>query len=281
MRKITFVVKESDNNKTVMKFLVNNNVSKRLITKLKRTPNGITRNNQHVRTIDKISVGDKIQLVLDDEKQLEKNSFLNVPVLYEDEDVIVFDKPPKMPVHPSHGHLLDTLGNYYSSCCNGLSFRPINRLDRDTSGIVVVAKNSFSATFIQSNMKKTYYAICLGTLKNDDTINKAIARENDSIIKRCVRDDGQQAITHYKVLSNNDKYTYLKINLETGRTHQIRVHFSYIGHPLAGDTMYGGDCEDISRQALHCKETEFVHPITKEKICISSKLPDDMQSLLR
>lgn len=280
MRKICFV---AECNQTVMSLLSKNNVSKRLIKKLKRTKDGITKNGVHIRTVDKVFKGESITIALEDEKMLEANENLNVTVLFENDDLIAFDKPYNMPVHPSIKHQGDTLGNYFSYRCSNLSFRPINRLDKDTSGICVAAKNAFSAKSLQHSLEKTYYAVVCGKLDNDGTIDAPIGRTDGSIITREVSLSGQRAVTHYKTVkySNDEKYTLVKINLETGRTHQIRVHFSYIGFPLAGDEMYGGDCSDISRQALHCKTVEFLHPITKEIITIDSELPEDMKSLIK
>lgn len=280
MRKICFV---AECNQTVMSLLSKNNVSKRLIKKLKRTKDGITKNGVHIRTVDKVFKGESITIALEDEKMLEANENLNVTVLFENDDLIAFDKPYNMPVHPSIKHQGDTLGNYFSYRCSNLSFRPINRLDKDTSGICVAAKNAFSAKSLQHSLEKTYYAVVCGKLDNDGTIDAPIGRTDGSIITREVSLSGQRAVTHYKTVkySNDEKYTLVKINLETGRTHQIRVHFSYIGFPLAGDEMYGGDCSDISRQALHCKTVRFCHPITKEIIIIDSELPEDMTSLIK
>ncbi len=279
MRKINFFVTPEQDGKTVLNILSLSGTSKRLITKLKQVENGITKNGIHARTIDTVQSGDVIEISLSDEKVLEENSELNVPVIYEDNDVIVFDKPAFMPVHPSHKHLNDTLGNYFAFCCRGLTYRPINRLDRDTSGLCAVAKNSFSAVKLQKSIEKVYYAVACGKIIGSGTIDKPITRTDNSIITRCVSEDGQKAVTHYELLKSNDKYTLLKIKLETGRTHQIRVHFSYIGHPLVGDNMYGGNMIDLNRQALHCGELLFAHPITGEKIHLISKLPQDIQCL--
>lgn len=279
MRKINFFVTPEQDGKTVLNILSLSGTSKRLITKLKQVENGITKNGIHARTIDTVQSGDVIEISLSDEKVLEENPQLNVPVMYEDNDVIVFDKPAFMPVHPSHKHLNDTLGNYFAFRCRELTYRPINRLDRDTSGLCAVAKNSFSAVKLQKSIEKMYYAVACGKITSSGTIDKPISRMDNSIITRCVSEDGQKAVTHYEVLKSNDKYTLLKIKLETGRTHQIRVHFSYIGHPLAGDNMYGGNMIDLNRQALHCGELLFTHPITGEKIHLISKLPQDIQCL--
>ena len=275
----------SEYNAVLKDFLIHDcGISKRLLAKLKRCENGISVNGVQSRVTVKIKPGDIVGLrSKDSEGFLEGNSELNVPKVFENESLVEYDKPVGMPVHPSIKHQGDTLGNYFSYICSGLTFRPINRLDRDTSGVCVAAKNAFSAKSLQQSLEKTYYAVVCGKLDNDGTIDAPIGRTDGSIIKREVSKSGQNAVTHYKAVkcSYDEKYTLVKINLETGRTHQIRVHFSYIGFPLAGDEMYGGDCSDISRQALHCKTVRFCHPITKEIITIDSELPEDMTSLIK
>ena len=251
--------------------LTRRGVSRRLITRLKRTENGITRNGELIRTIDIVHSGDEIVLCEQDEKLLEPNCELDVEILYEDDQLIVFNKPPFMPVHPSIKHQGDTLGNFFAYHCPGLTFRPVNRLDRDTSGCVIVAKNQYAAKALQRSYQKVYYAICHGVFENTEgTVSAPIAREKESIIKRCVRADGQAAATHYKVLEQREKYALIEFHLENGRTHQIRVHMAHIGHPIAGDDMYGGSREDYARQALHCGQVTFVHPTSGEQITVNA-----------
>ena len=281
MRKIKFIVTPEQDGKTVLNILTLSGTSKRLITKLKQVENGITKNGIHARTIDTVKNGDIVEIQLADEKVLDENPELNVPIVYEDNDVIIFDKPAFMPVHPSHKHLNDTLGNYFAFHCKGLTYRPINRLDRDTSGLCAVAKNSFSAVGLQKSLEKIYYAVACGEISGSGTIDKPIARTDNSIITRCVSDKGQKAVTHYEAIKSNGNYTLLKIKLETGRTHQIRVHFSHIGFPLAGDSMYGGDLTDLNRQALHCGELFFIHPVTSKEIHLVSEIPQDMKLLIK
>ena len=280
MRIIDFTVDKSFDGKTVFHVLKHNGVSRRLSAKLKRIEDGITKNGVHAKTVDKVHEGDIISIALYDENTLQKAIDLSVPVIFEDDDIVVFDKPPFMPVHPSHKHQSDTLGNFFAVHCQGLTFRPINRLDRDTSGLCVVAKNRFSAMHLQKSIDKTYFAITQGKITTGGTINKPISRMGDSIIKRCVCENGQRAVTHYEVLSYNDNFSLLKIKLETGRTHQIRVHFSSEGFPLCGDDMYGGSLDLIKRQALHCGEVFFTHPITKKEMYLKSEVPEDMKKIL-
>lgn len=242
---------------------------------------GITRNGSLVRSIDTVYSGDVIVLSFEDSEFLEPNPALNVPVVFENDNLIVFNKPGGMPVHPSIKHQGDTLGNFFAYLFPELTFRPVNRLDRDTSGLCIAAKNAHSANLLQGSCKKVYYAAVHGTTDEQGTIDTPIARMKESIILRCVREDGQPAVTHYKRLMHNDRYSLEEIHLETGRTHQIRVHFSHKGHPLAGDDMYGGSREHISRQALHCGELSFTEPLTGEKITLRSALPADVQNLFR
>ena len=255
-------------------------VSKRMISRLKRTENGITRNGELVRTIDKVYEGEEIVLKYEDTKLLEPNGNLDVKIAFENENLIVFDKPVGMPVHPSIKHQGDTLGNFFAHKYPDLTFRPVNRLDRDTSGLCIVAKNAFSAAALQSDIEKIYYAVVSGNISGEGTIDAPIAREQESIIKRIVREDGQRAVTHYKALSSNEKYSLLEIHLETVRTHQIRVHFAHIGHPLAGDDLYGGSREDIECQALHCGCLTFREPVADEPITVHSDIREDMERLV-
>lgn len=251
-----------------------------MLTKLKRQASGITCNGKTVRSIDTICKGDTIVLKIEDNSFLEPNPLLNIPVAYENDNLVIFDKSSGIPVHPSIKHQGDTLGNFFSALYPDLTFRPVNRLDKDTSGLVAVAKNTFSANLLQNSCRKIYFAVVHGITDVSGTIDLPIAREQESIIVRCVREDGQRSITHYRRIAHNQKYSLLEIHLETGRTHQIRVHFSHIGHPLAGDDLYDGSRCDISRQALHCGVMTFTEPLTNETVTVKSELPDDIKNLM-
>lgn len=279
-RLIEFTADEADSGSDVGSFLRHNGVSKRLITKLKRCENGITLNGVHARTIDKIRQGDVVAVMLSDSRSLDANSELTVPVVYEDDDVVVFDKPVNMPVHPSIKHQGDTLGNCFSAMYPQLTFRPVNRLDKDTSGLCAVAKNPHAANVLQGTLKKVYYAVVCGEIASGGRIDAPIGRAGESIIRREVREDGQRAVTDYTIIKGNGKYTLLRVILLTGRTHQIRVHFSHTGHPLAGDDFYGGSTADTAYQALHCGELEFVSPVSKEIVRVSSPIRNDMEQLV-
>lgn len=254
-------------------------MSRRLLTRLKRQSGGITRNGELVRSIDEVRQDDVIVLRLEDDSFLEPNSSLNVPIVFENESLVVFNKPSGMPVHPSIRHQGDTLGNYFASLYPELTFRSVNRLDRDTSGLCIIAKDALAAKLLQGNCRKVYYAAVHGIIPESGTIDAPIARERESIILRCVRDDGQRVVTHYKRLKHSEKYSLVEVDLETGRTHQIRVHFAHIGAPLAGDDLYGGLRADIGRQALHCGMMLFNAPLSGEQIKVSAELPEDILSL--
>jgi 23S rRNA pseudouridine1911/1915/1917 synthase len=255
-------------------------ISKKLLTKLKRQEGGITRKGELIRSVDLVYPNDTILISIEDTSLLEPNGNLDVAIAYEDSDVVVFDKPYDMPVHPSVKHQGDTLGNYFAYLYPDRTFRPIIRLDRNTSGLCIVAKNQRSAGLLQKHIDKVYYAVVSGLVDDHGTIDAPIRREEDSIIKRVVAEDGQPSVTHYKRISYNGKHSLVEVTLETGRTHQIRVHFSYIGHPLAGDDLYGGTREDICRQALHCGKLSFPNVDTGTLIEVTSALPKDMKSLL-
>ncbi|MGN0553393.1 MAG: RluA family pseudouridine synthase [Oscillospiraceae bacterium] len=280
-RKIEFLVTAEDDGKTVGEFLRKSGTSRRLITKLKRCSGGITLNGTPARTVDIVHEGDIAAVSMQSGEPLDVNADLCAPIVYEDDDVVVYDKPVDMPVHPSHRHRFDTLGNLFAAQHGDMTFRPINRLDKDTSGLCAVAKNSFSAARLSGSIEKTYFAVVCGKLSGSGQIDAPIGRCEGSVITREVRSDGQRAVTNYTVIGGNEKYTLVRIKLETGRTHQIRVHFAYIGHPLAGDDMYGGDISETVFQALHCGELEFSLPVSGERICLSSPIREDMMKLLR
>lgn len=256
-------------------------VSRRLLTKLKRLEGGITRNGKTIRSIDTVENGDVIILRPGEGSPLEASPSLRVPIAFENDALVIFDKPGGMPVHPSIRHQGDTLGNCFAALYPGLTFRPVNRLDKDTSGLCVVAKDAYSARLLQNGCTKVYYAAAQGVISPCGTIDAPIARQRESIILRCVREDGQRAVTHYRRICSEKKYSLLRIILETGRTHQIRVHFAHIGHPLAGDGLYGGSKEDIDRQGLHCGEMSFTDPETGKRITVRSPIPEDMKNLFK
>ena len=267
-------------------------LSDRLLLRLK-TNKKIFINDKIAFINDLIHLNDTISVLIDFE---EDNSNIvptqmNLNIVYEDEFMLILNKPAGIAIHPSCMHFDNSLSNgvkyYFDSIGLKKKIRPVNRLDKDTSGLVVFAKNEYIQECLVNQMKsksfkKEYFAILSGILENKTgTINAPIAREEDSIIKRCVREDGDISITHYEVIKIlNNNMCLVNFILETGRTHQIRVHSSYIGHPIIGDTLYGSFSNLISRQALHSYKIEFIHPILKEKMSFEIDLPDDMLKLI-
>ena len=257
-------------------------ISNRLLLKLKRNKKIYLNNSNNIYLDIPTKVNDLIRVNLDFE---ENNSNIvptkmNLKILYEDDSLLIIDKPPHMPVHPS-------LNNYENSLSNGVKYyfdsinlhrliRPINRLDKDTSGIVMFAKNEYIQSRL-TNYIKEYIAIVVGKLEGKGIIDKPIKRKADSIIERCIDESGEKAITEYEVLKNfnieGEDLTEVKCILHTGRTHQIRVHMAYFNHPILGDTLYGKESNLIDRQALHAYKIKFIHPITKKEIEVISPIP--------
>lgn len=281
MRELEFIVGAEEDGQTALTFLLKRGLSRRSITKLKGS-GGITRGGKVLRTVDKVSGGDRVKVTVGDKasESILPNPDIAAGIAFEDDDVIVFDKPPFLPVHPSIKHSRDTLANLYAAMFPGTAFRSVNRLDRNTSGLCVCAKNRLAAPKLAKSVSKTYFAVVDGTIAGSGEIDLPIGRTGDSIITRMVREDGQRAVTLYKALLHKNGRTLLEIHLLTGRTHQIRIHFSHTGYPLCGDELYGGDCSAINRQALHCGAVEFSQPVTGRRIRLESPLPDDIRRLI-
>ena len=257
--------------------------SDRFICKLKREKR-LKVNQKEVYINYELKLGDEIDINIDFDEESDNivPQKMNLNILYEDEAILVLDKEKGIPIHPSHGHYEDSLANgvkFYFEL-NGLKrkIRPVNRLDKDTAGIVIFAKNDYIHECFIKQMKikeyvKKYIGLVDGILdKKEGTINAPINRKKDSIIEREIDSNGEIAITHYKVLKEYEKFSLVEFLLETGRTHQIRVHCKYINHPLVGDTLYGNVSELYKGQALIAKEIEFIHPLTKKKMKIVSKM---------
>lgn len=282
MRSIEFIITDKDSGRQIRDYLRDFGVSSALLTKLKNTENGITKNGVFARTIDKIFTDDTLKITIENKGRMpEKLTESNVQAVYNDADILVLNKPAFMPVHESRNHRGDTLAN--AAACymeRDTAFRAVYRLDRDTSGLVLIAKNELAACKLAGKIQKDYYAVCSGELSGKGTINLPIRRVRESIIERGVFDDGEKAVTHWEAVSRKNGNTLLKLNLETGRTHQIRVHFSHLGYPLLGDTLYGGSTDLIDRQALHCKTIYFTHPITHKEMMLNCDFPTDFKGLI-
>ncbi len=290
--KLTYTVQDNDQFDNLKELLKTKfNISDRLLLKLKSN-NKILINNSTGNIKSPVKSKDIIEVLLD----LEEDNSNIIPIkmdlniIFEDEFLLVLNKPAGFPIHPSMQHFEDSISNgvryYFDSINLRKKIRPVNRLDKDTSGIVIFAKNEYSQECLSRQMKankfvKEYLAICEGNLKETfGTISAPIARKKDSIIERCVDSSGDNAITHYDVLKNCSNLSLVHLVLETGRTHQIRVHMAYIGNPIIGDTLYGQKSSLISRQALHSYKVTFIHPVTHEKITLVAPLFDDMKSIL-
>lgn len=279
MRKILFEVPENENGSSALNFLKKRGFSARSVADLKKN-GSLMRNGALLRTIDRVFSGDKIEAdIVEDGEPLEPDFSVCAKIVAENEDFIVFDKPAGVPVHPSICHRMGTLGNYFCALYPDRAFRPIHRLDNNTSGLVLCAKNAAAALSLSKTARKTYYAVVSGEIEEAGEIDLPIGRTQSSIIKREVRSDGAPSITLYKPLLVKNGRTLLEITLKTGRTHQIRVHFSYIGHALLGDDLYGGDCSEIQRHALHCGKMRFTVPFSGEQTELEIPLPEDMARL--
>ncbi len=287
-RVITYPI---ENTTTVGDFLKEQGYSHAVLVHLKKTPYSLMCQNKWVYVRDVLQKGDLLTVTLEETDCSKKIVPVPLPldIVYEDEDIMVVNKPADMPIHPSLNNYENTLANavtyYFEQKNEPCVFRCINRLDRDTTGLTVLAKHMLSASVLSKavanrEISRTYLAIVDGELTGSGTIDAPIARETDSAITRCVDfERGERAVTHYKVLATSNSLSFVSLKLETGRTHQIRVHMKYLGYPLIGDYLYHPNTEQMQRQALHSSRLSFVHPVTKKAMEFTAPLPLDMASL--
>ena len=291
---LKYIITSVDNGKLLKSILLDKmNISKRLLNRLK-TQNKIFVDGQLRKTIDSVFEGETI--TVDINTDIEDNADilpenLKLDILYKDEYIIAINKRPNMVMHPVSGHQSGTVANgiaYLLQAENKpVKIHPVNRLDRDTSGIVLIAMNPFVQEHLikqmkENNFKKEYIAIVDGIIEQPTgTINQPIGRVPGSIMNRQICADGANAVTHFSVLETYTSATKVKLSLETGRTHQIRVHLNHIGHPIIGDDLYFEKSDFINRQALHACSISFIHPITKERMDINSTLPEDILNLIK
>ena len=266
-------------------------ISTNLIKDLKKYKEGIQVNGEHKRVVDFVAKGDILKITIRDTAS-ENIVPTDIPldIVYEDEDVLVINKLPNMPTHPSMGNYENSLANgvmyYYKSKGEERVFRAVNRLDKDTSGLMAVAKNSYIHARLgeeiqKKELKRKYMCIVCGDVERDGTVDAPIRRADGSVINRIVAPDGQRAVTHYRVVKRYGEYTLLEMKLETGRTHQIRVHMAYIGHPLVGDWLYGTEDHNIAkRQMLHSSYLCFTHPITGQIMEFKDEMAEDMRAFI-
>ena len=271
-------------------------ISNRLLVKLKKNQR-IFLNGEKVYVTTPIKINDIIEVDIDFEEESENivPTKIDLDIIFEDEYMLIINKPPHIAIHPSILHYENSLSNgiayYFKSKNIRKKIRPVNRLDRDTSGIVIFAKNEYVQESLINQMKqnkfeKKYIALLDGFLeKTSGTINAPIGRKENSIIERITSENGVPSITHFNLLKhfeiNNNKLSLVEFTLETGRTHQIRVHSKHIGHPIIGDSLYGKTSELISRQALHAYKICFIHPISKKSLCFETNFPKDINNIIK
>lgn len=291
IRTFHFAITSQESGMPIGFFLKSMGVSSSCLIQLRKAPGSILINDVPVLMKTVMKEGDNLTVILAEQKPSEHIPPVNLPldIVYEDEDILILNKPADMPIHPSMDNYENTLGNavaYYYKDQMPFVYRCVNRLDRDTSGLTIVAKNQISAGILsqmvaERQIKREYLALASkSTLPDTDTIIAPIARKEESVIERIVDfDRGEYAVTHYrKIAVNADRnLSLLLLHLETGRTHQIRVHMKHIGAPLIGDYLYNPDMTYITRQALHSYRLTFSHPITKEPMQLTAPVPVDMQ----
>ena len=290
----TYTITPADAGKKISQFLSEQGYSSRLRLHLRTTPDCIFIGETSVFSNRVLEDGDVLRVELIEKKGSE--AIIPVPmkldIRFEDEHLMVINKPAGMPVHPSQGNYGNTLANgiaaYMEEKGVDFVFRAVNRLDRDTSGLLIIAKHMLSSGILSDQVKdhvihREYAALVCGKTDERGTIDAPIARKDGSTIERVVDfEQGESAVTHYQTLAYNEEtdLSYIRLRLETGRTHQIRVHMKHIGHPLPGDFLYHPDYRFIERQALHSVHLRFAHPITKEWLEFHAPLPEDMAVLV-
>lgn len=290
MGKYNHTVTEEEYGMSINEILRSNfNFSARFKTKIK-FQNLLDLNGVQAKGFMKPEVGDLISIRLPKETSDFPAEDIPIDVLYEDDDLLIINKQPGIIVHPTKGHPYHTIANglmkYMQDTGQEFKVRFANRIDMDTSGIVICAKNANCQDSISNQMKgqdvvKKYVAIVHGRVEDDCVINLPVGRPDEVSIRRCVMEEGKDATTIVKVLEAFDDYSILELTIMTGRTHQIRVHLSHIGHPIIGDALYEGEAPGlIERQALHAYHIEFIHPMTEERLTIEAPYPDDMLKAL-
>lgn len=288
-RVLSYIITENNKEANIGLFLQNAGYSRRILIWLKKNPEQICLNGCPSWLNTSLNIGDTLNLFLPNETVSSDIIPVNLPVniIYEDEDLMVINKDAGMPVHPSQGHYDNTLANalayVFSKRNENFVFRAVNRLDRDTTGLLIIAKHKISGAFLsdmtaKKEIHREYLAIVSGKTEKSGSINLPIARKDGSTIERCIdMKNGEFAVTHYSLVTYRDDIdcSLIKLNLETGRTHQIRVHMKAIGHPLLGDFLYNPDYRFTKRQTLHSYHTSFIHPFTGENMEFTAPLPDD------
>jgi 23S rRNA pseudouridine1911/1915/1917 synthase len=293
IRKLMYEIDDEFAGRQVLSFLKARGFSSRMIKELKKNPHGIMIGNKKSTVLKQLRCGDRLTVYIR-EPVLERVAPAELPldIVYEDRDVVICNKPPFMATHPSQNNFDNTLANaltfHFLQNGEDCAVRPVNRLDKNTSGLILVAKNAHASGVLSSDLRKKrikrqYLAFVEGCPKatcDFGVVDAPIARENGSVIKRCVDFvNGVPAVTHFEIVRSGE-YSLLRLWLETGRTHQIRVHMSYIGCPVAGDFLYGHEFSGgMKRHALHSQSLDFIHPISGEHLHFEVDMPQDMRNL--
>lgn len=293
-RNIDYIIDKDSAGLRVEQFLRRKRYSGQNLSEIKRMPKSILVNGVHYYMRQELSKGDHLQVRICETKNSEKIPPTNLPldIIYEDEDLLVLNKPAGMPIHPSLNNYTNSIANalayYFQSQGKPFIFRCCNRLDRDTSGLTIVSKHLVSGSILSDMTKyrevhREYLAIARGSVTpSEGTIQAPLGRKEGTIIERTVDwEHGEDAVTHYKVVKEANGHSLVSLRLETGRTHQIRIHMKYLGYPLIGDYLYNPDMEYMTRQALHSHHMEFTHPITGEHMSFTAPLPEDMARVMQ
>lgn len=293
-RNIDYIIGEDSAGLRVEQFLRRKRYSGQNLSEIKRMPKSILVNGVHYYMRQELSTGDHLQVRICETQNSEKIPPTKLPldIVYEDEDLLVLNKPAGMPIHPSLNNYTNSIANalayYFQSQGKPFIFRCCNRLDRDTSGLTIVSKHLVSGSILSDMTKyrevhREYLAIARGSVTpSEGTIQAPLGRKEGTIIERTVDwEHGEDAVTHYKVIKEANGHSLVSLRLETGRTHQIRIHMKYLGYPLIGDYLYNPDMEYMTRQALHSHHMEFTHPITGEHMSFTAPLPEDMARVMQ
>lgn len=292
-RTITYPITEIEQGMRIEQFLKRRGYSSQNLARIKRMPNSVLVNGIFCYLRQTLSAGDILCVHIQETENSRHIPPVHIPldIVYEDEDLVVINKPAGMPIHPSMNNYTNSLANglawYYQQQGKAFIFRCCNRLDRDTSGLTVVAKHLVSASILSAMTKRKevcreYLAITRGNVHPaSGTISAPLGRREGTLIERMVDwEKGEPAVTHYQVLADKNGHSLVSLRLETGRTHQIRIHMKYLGFPLIGDYLYNPDMEYIQRQALHSHRLSFAHPITGERMDFKVPMPEDMRRVI-
>ena len=293
-RNIDYIIDEDSAGLRVEQFLRRKRYSGQNLSEIKRMPKSILVNGVHYYMRQELSTGDHLQVRICETQNSEKIPPTKLPldIIYEDEDLLVLNKPAGMPIHPSLNNYTNSIANalayYFQSQGKPFIFRCCNRLDRDTSGLTIVSKHLVSGSILSDMTKyrevhREYLAIARGSVTpSEGTIQAPLGRKEGTIIERTVDwEHGEDAVTHYKVVKEANGHSLVSLRLETGRTHQIRIHMKYLGYPLIGDYLYNPDMEYMTRQAVHSHDMEFTHPITGEHMSFTAPLPENMARVMQ